>query len=95
MSISKEYWENPDNPTDNGYAHICNICGEHGHSQGWADGHLCETKRLADMEFWKNFYAPTGTCTRCGVAEKFDAKELTEAEHLCPECYDIVYPLIM
>ena len=35
--IEKVYWENPDDPDDNGYAHVCNRCGDHGQTQEWAD----------------------------------------------------------
>jgi hypothetical protein len=39
--IEKCYWENPDDPSDNGYAYPCMMCGEHGETQKWADDHKC------------------------------------------------------
>lgn len=56
MSISKEYWENPDNPDDNGHVHICNTCGEHGHTQEWADAHSCDLDTLREFKYWEDHY---------------------------------------
>ena len=59
MSISKEYWENPDNPLDNGHVWICNSCGAHNDTQEWADKHICDAELIAEGEYWKDHYSKT------------------------------------
>ena len=56
MSISKEYWENPDNTAQNGYVYICNKCDKHGHNQAWSDQHVCDPEGLAEVNRWEKYY---------------------------------------
>jgi hypothetical protein len=57
MSVKKEYWENPDNPEDNGYTWICGICGKHSLDSEWPLTHACNLDLLAEMDKWKSHCA--------------------------------------
>ena len=58
MAIDKVYWENPDDPDDNGHAYVC-TCGKSGHTVEWANSHRCDPKTLAEAEYWKDHYSKT------------------------------------
>lgn len=51
------YWENPDNPKDNGWCYPCYTCGVTGHSEEWAASHTCDPDILKKMKFWENHYS--------------------------------------
>ena len=55
-SLVKEYWENPDDPDDNGYVWICNACGAHGHEERWDLLHMCDASLLAEAKHWEKHY---------------------------------------
>lgn len=76
--IEKVYWENPDDPDDNGYAYVCNRCGQHGQVKEWADHHACDVKQLQEARFWKKHYS---TCYECGKEVKWLADDCR-----CKDC---------
>ena len=54
MSIKKEYWENPDDPEDNGYVFICSACGWYGPD---ASTHECDPEALKEIAYWTEHYS--------------------------------------
>jgi hypothetical protein len=56
--VSREYWENPDDPSDNGWVWICNWCGEYGPlaNETAELTHQCTEAALAEKDKWDKHY---------------------------------------
>jgi hypothetical protein len=57
MDIVREYWENPEDPDDNGHVFICNTCGKHSSEMDWDQTHKCDPATLKEFKKWEKFYA--------------------------------------
>lgn len=56
--VSRVYWENPEDPSDNGWAWTCNVCGKHGQleSEGEILVHTCTKADSDEAAYWEKFY---------------------------------------